>query len=362
MTATTPIELKQELHTSLSSLEHYPCCALLDYPDHLNIGDSLIWLGTVHYLTDIANTKIGYAASRQNFCPIEMEKQIGDAPIFLHGGGNFGDLWPEHQLFRERIISSYHDRPIVMLPQAIQFQDPANLARAVEIFNAHPNLTIFLRDEQSYQIASGFFDKCRVFKASDMALQLIDLPHLMRNDFFTKSSSILYLCRKDRELGREIDLSSIDVTNVVVEDWISFQSQLLFDKTRKLRQIRDIFLVKSCPLVGHMLEDTWQKYLQLVYSQEVVTPQIYNPSIYYFRALMLTYRGIDQLRRHRLAIVNRLHAHILCTLLEIPNILLPNSYHKNQSFYQTWTSALPLSRFVDDPLNISLAVRELLES
>ena len=49
--------------------------------------------------------------------------------IFIHGGGNFGDLWPEHQQFREMILQRYPDRPVIQLPQSIHFQDKANIAK-----------------------------------------------------------------------------------------------------------------------------------------------------------------------------------------------------------------------------------------
>lgn len=80
-------------------------------------------MGTVFYLTDVLKTKIKYtAAGIADFSEEEMEKQVGKTPIILQGGGNLGDLWSNHQKFREYIISKYRDRPIVIMPQSIYFE------------------------------------------------------------------------------------------------------------------------------------------------------------------------------------------------------------------------------------------------
>ncbi len=121
------IAIKQSLHKSLNSLGKFEKCALLQYPRHINIGDHLIWLGTVLYLTNVLKTKIAYAASSEEFSQAEMDKQIGDYPIILHGGGNLGDLWYGHQKFREYVISQNHHRPIIVMPQTIYFQHKSHL-------------------------------------------------------------------------------------------------------------------------------------------------------------------------------------------------------------------------------------------
>jgi pyruvyl transferase EpsO len=76
-------------------------------------------------------------------------------------------------------------------------------------------------------------------------------------------------------------------------------------------------------------------------------------------SLSLTYSGIRQLKSHRLVITNRLHGHILSLILGIPNIFLPNSYYKNQGFYEAWTQDVPFSKFVQDTTEVSEAIEEL---
>ncbi|MDI5788788.1 hypothetical protein PO124_11350 [Bacillus licheniformis] len=40
----------------------------------------------------------------------------------LSGGGNFGDLYPHFQQFRERVVEHYPDNRIVILPQSIYYE------------------------------------------------------------------------------------------------------------------------------------------------------------------------------------------------------------------------------------------------
>jgi len=58
-------------------------------------------------------------------------------------------------------------------------------------------------------------------------------------------------------------------------------------------------------------------------------------------------------------VTNRLHGHILCVLLGIPHVFLPNSYYKNEAFYSTWTHDLPGCRFVADPMHAAEALADL---
>lgn len=74
----------------------------------------------------------------------------------------------------------------------------------------------------------------------------------------------------------------------------------------------------------------------------------------------MMHAGMHQMRQHRLVITNRLHGHILCLLLKIPHVFLPNSYHKNELFYQTWTHQISFFRFVKKPHEVKSAVEELL--
>ncbi|NEQ77070.1 MAG: polysaccharide polymerase [Okeania sp. SIO2C9] len=354
---TNPETIKEKLHHSLANLEKYEKCALLDYPDYLNLGDHLIWLGSVLYLTKVNHTKIEYSASVKNFSAREMEEKIGQAPIFLNGGGNLGDLWGECQRFREKIITQYQDRPIVILPQSIYFKNLENLKNTANIFNSHPDLTIFVRDSLSYELASEYFTKCQIFMAPDMAFQMIN--SLNREQQKNHNNSILYLCRDDRELNQTFAPTQLGLSNLVIEDWVSYKWVLGVEKTKFMR------------LVATLFREGWQRGLatpqewftrQQWLASHPYTPKFQNLqySNLHSRSWHFIHSAIYQLQPHKLVITNRLHGHILCILLNKPHIFLPNAYHKNELFYQTWTWEIPFCKFVKDLDEIPTSVSELL--
>src|SRR5262249_9874584 len=98
------------------------------------------------------------------------------ATIVLQGGGNFGDLYRDHQMFRELLIARYPSAPIVILPQSVHFDDPANRAAAARLFAAHPQLYFFARDRASLDFARNGCG-CPAAMMPDMAHALWgDLP------------------------------------------------------------------------------------------------------------------------------------------------------------------------------------------
>ncbi|MEA5553231.1 polysaccharide pyruvyl transferase family protein [Anabaena cylindrica UHCC 0172] len=358
MKNTTPQLIKEELHKALGQLDSFESCALLNYPDYLNLGDHLIWLGTVMYLTDVLKTKIKYASSIADFSPTVMEEKIGKAPIFLQGGGNLGDIWRVDQQFREQIIAKYQDRPVIILPQSVFFSKPNNLQKTANIFNSHPNLTIFVRDDRSYQIAQESFHKCRVIKSPDMAFQLLNLPGVSTN--CKSKSSILFLCRKDKELNQEFSVNNVKIPNLVVEDWVSFpwvlglRSQMV--KRFATQMFREVWQRGLMTPLEWIYRQKWQS----SYSNADKFNQMYNPFIHKLLWNFMS-SGIYQFQQHQLVITNRLHGHILCILLGIPHVFLPNAYYKNESFYEAWTKDIPFCRFVKNTTQIESAVQELLE-
>jgi exopolysaccharide biosynthesis predicted pyruvyltransferase EpsI len=55
-------------------------------------------------------------------------------------------------------------------------------------------------------------------------------------------------------------------------------------------------------------------------------------------------RGVSLLSGGRVIVTDRLHGHILATLLGIPHVVLDNSYGKLHHFIRTWTHVSPLVR------------------
>lgn len=357
MSISTPEQIKELLRQSLGKLGQFKNCALLDRPGHCNVGDHLIWMGEVLYLTDVLKTRISYTANIYKFSAKEMEEQIGDAPILLSGGGNLGDVWSDEQNFREKIISQYKDRRVIILPQTIYFTQPENLRKAAQIFNSHPQLTIFVREMRSYEIAMKNFSSCQVLMAPDMAFQLVNMPELLLKP--RVKNSLLFLCRQDRELEDKFPPSSLGIKNITVEDWTAFQYK---NTQPRIEKIKELFKLTYGNQEGEKLTSiSWASRQAWKYFHPYVAKLNYiHDSDSQHKSWNLIHHGFYQFSQYPLAITNRLHGHIMCLILKIPHIFLPNAYYKNEAFYETWTSQIPFCRFVKSKKEIGSAVQELL--
>ena len=145
--------------------------ALVDFPDHPNVGDSAIWLGTTAFFRKHRGMEPAYVATTRTLSGRELQDALPHGPIFIHGGGNFGDLWPRHHEFREHLLERFPDREIIQLPQSIHFQEPGRAARTARLIARHGRFRLFVRDRASYEFAAARFD-CEVRLCPDMALFL----------------------------------------------------------------------------------------------------------------------------------------------------------------------------------------------
>jgi len=164
---------------------------LLDYPVYRNVGDLLIYLGTWAWLGSRAGPMLG-AWSKENFCRRDLP---GEAVLLLQGGGNFGDLYPDHQRFRERIVADYPDNRIVILPQSIHFADDAEMARSAGLLNRHRDLHLIVRDHPSQRTAEQSFSGAAIDLAPDMASFL----HPLSSPAGDGGAAPLHLLRRDAE-------------------------------------------------------------------------------------------------------------------------------------------------------------------
>lgn len=292
--------------------------ALLDFPDHGNVGDSLIWLGTVEYFRRRHGLRPRYVCTYSDFRADEMARALPDGPIFLHGGGNFGDLWPAHQAFREMVLQSHPDRVIVQLPQTIHFADRENLRRAARIINEHPYFTLLVRDRRSYDLARASFT-CKVALCPDMAFCL---RRWRRGRH--PGDHLLLLLRRDKESRFDQPSDEMLPAGASVEDWAEDDPDLPAQ-------------------VDHHLCMRWPL-LPLLGRDENARRELR----FRVKAAIRRRRGVTQLESARYVITDRLHVHILCLLLGIPHTTIDNNYGKIRLFEETWTRELSLVRQASD--------------
>jgi pyruvyl transferase EpsO len=307
MNAATPLieKLRSELDRVVGSLLTAEPAALLDFPSYSNVGDSLIWLGQIEFLR-ARGVPIRHHSEIRGFDHATFQKEHPDGPILLTGGGNFGDTWPAHQQFRYALLERYVGRPIIQLPQSLHFGDPEEVAKTARLIAAHGQFTLLVRDHASLEFAKRHFD-CETRLSPDMAFYM---PPLSRDG--TPTQPFVALMRRDKE-KRAFD--GVDPAIAAgFEDWLEEDG-------------RSVVLSRRKGALGQIARGHFGSKRRF--------------GGFYGMATNRLRRGVRQLSRGRCVMTDRLHGHILCTLLDIPHAILDNSYGKLTGFHEAWTRSYP---------------------
>lgn len=292
--------------------------ALLNYPNHPNVGDSAIWLGEIEYLRR-RHCIVEYACDLVSYDAAKLAARLpDDGVILLHGGGNLGDLWPAHQRFREQVLRDHPRHPVVIFPQTINFQDPQALDRARRAFASHARLTVIARDAASYEFAVDKFDSS-VALAPDSAFWLSpELTHHARSP-----QEFVWLARTDHEAALRLD-ENTKTSEIRTVDWLTplhpsgpsmgeIRYKLLRDLTKTMARLT--------PSARRWLAASQQAQFEAV-------------------ARWHLQRGCRLLATGQVVITDRLHAHILSVLMGIPQVLMDDAHLKVRHFWETWTQDL----------------------
>ena len=267
--------------------------ALVDFPDHANVGDSAIWLGEVTMLRRLTGKDPDYVCTWDGFDMAAFCAASPHGTLFLHGGGNLGDIWCHHQSFRERVLTEVHGRSIVQLPQSIHFRDPQGMAAFGATIARHPDFHLYVRDRPSLELARGRWD-CPVDLAPDSAFAL------GRQVRGAADRGILMLMRTDDERVAHDPATLGETDDAMVVDWLD-----------------------DGPLPSVRGDETRADHYGRLAAARVD-------------------RGLALLSRGRRIVTDRLHAHILALLLDIPHVALDNDYGKLSAYIAAWTAQSPL--------------------
>jgi len=298
--------LQAEIDKALRWITLDETFALLDFPDHPNVGDSAIWLGELAFFAK-AGRQPAYVCSLGNIDWDGLDRAVPHGVIFIHGGGNFGDVWPRHQAFREEVLARYPGRRVVQLPQSIHFTSSAALARTARIIGEHGQLTLLVRDRNSYDLATREFP-CQVILCPDMAFYLGALPRSSKLEDKT-----LLLLRTDKEKADIGSTAGIAGENDIVRaDWI-------IEPQATRRNARRRMILSSVLHAGLSRHRVREEHFRRLATSRVD-------------------RGLAMLSPHPYIVSDRLHVHILSTLLGARHCMLDNNYGKITRFIDTWST------------------------
>lgn len=295
---------------------------LLDVPYYTNVGDTLIWQGTLDFLHELPYKCLGMTNATGN-----MDYRVSDHTIILlQGGGNFGDLWVLHQNFRKQVIERFPDNHIIILPQSICWEKEENLEEDAAFFSRHPNVTICVRDTRSLETLQQYYPANGHLLLPDMAF-CIDVRAYRQKEEISGTS--LFVKRQDKELANE-DLFSIVPRDAAAGDWLSCGSPSI-DRWRERmeRCARKADRLLGTTFIRQRVSDMfWQRFLRRAQVQS----------------------AIDFLAPYEHIYTTRMHAAILSVILGKRDItLFDNSYGKLSSFADTWLGDVDGLKVCDKP-------------
>ncbi|XP_059080684.1 uncharacterized protein LOC131878636 isoform X2 [Tigriopus californicus] len=309
------IDEAQRVHANVLGdlLERFSYAILFDLADYENKGDPAIAMGELQFLKRLGIQLLYYcktsACSDKNVENAFLKfKDVSSAEmvVLLQGGGNMFS-YESLDKIRESVITRFQDHTIVIFPQSIwlRYAD-YKLDYYRQMYNSHPDLTLLVRDQESYAIGEQMLPSAKVILCPDMAFQIGLVA------FFAPASfDILWLKREDSETTGYVIPRPPPYLSLHVEDWTNW----ITPKTDTMEHI-----------------------------------------------FHLTLNGLLFLQRGKVVITDRLHGHILSTLLGIPHVILDNNYGKVFNYHNSWTKGLETVRTARTAEQALAKAEELLSS
>ncbi len=173
--------------------------ALIDTPQHGNLGDHAIVLAQDQLLKDL-NTKYyelpaGQIDGREHWF---AQMTPRNKTVLVHGGGFLGCLWTIEEFRFRRILQAFHNHKIIVFPQTVTF-DLSNedgqrfFEESKQIYSSHPDLILFVRDKNSYDFMQKYMPDIKAILVPDIVTML----RIQKLDYERKG--ILMCMRSDLE-------------------------------------------------------------------------------------------------------------------------------------------------------------------
>lgn len=174
---------------------------LIDTPTHGNLGDHAIVTAEKQFLAEqLSNIRYTELTATEINNDEKMYARFtpGNRKILIHGGGFMGKLWPDEEYRFRRILQSFTQHRVIVFPQTVTFdmeteKGLAFFEESKRIYEAHPDLTVFVREKKSAEFMKNYMPKINCILVPDIVtLMEVDIPKQVR-------SGILFCMRKDIE-------------------------------------------------------------------------------------------------------------------------------------------------------------------
>lgn len=308
------IDLKKQLNAIVAEIKDKNDVIYLDYPFHHNVGDLLIYAGTLQFFRD-NNIKVKLCRSEKDFDLAEIRKNLTpNTTILCHGGGNFGDIYFVHQNLREQVVKNFRQNKVIIMPQTAHFSDEKRLAESAAIFRQHPDVVIYSRDTRSFELFKRFTDK--VYLMPDMAHQLYGSLKINER----KKDDTLYFLRVDCEASADQSAYNLPQETKTF-DWVDLITEADQKKIHFLSRVAKVGRKLNSSFIKNYADKAWRAH----------TFEMANRNAHLFSG-------------YKEVVTSRMHGHILSCLVDTNNMLIDNSYGKNSGYYAQWTQNIDHAR------------------
>ena len=261
---------------------------LLGVPNHMNLGDSLIWQAEKDLFKNIPYKNIATYFWGVPSGKINVPK--GSTIIFT-GGGSWDDIWNTIN-YIEAIISAFNDYKIFFMPNSVWYNNKERVKKTIGILSKHTGEIILCsREQQSYDFATKEFPMAKNYLVPDVVLGWDAQSYMKEHSIALKASNkTLFLSRNDKEkisIKQEIKADKIS-------DWPTFNVPSYVNKNVSCKE--------------------WES---------KILPKLIRESIEFLVGYEIVYS-------------DRMHGAILSWLLGKQTVLINNSYGKSKSLYDTW--------------------------
>ena len=270
-------------------------------PTHGNLGDQAIAMAERHFLeAHYPDYTVIEIPTEDTFSSIRCvsENLAKDDLIFLHGGGNIGDLYLVEEIVRRKIIKTFRQFPIIQFPQSATFTSNKNAKKELLISKKiyglkGKKLTIIARENLSYTKFKKIFSRNNILYTPDIVLTLDKRKVENRTD-------ILLCLRNDYE-------------------------KILSDENQK-----------------DLISELKKEYAKVVLSDTIV-----NYSISQDTRIIELEKKWNQYRKSKVIITDRLHGMIFAVITGTPCIVFDNFNQKIQRTYKDWLYENQNIKFID---------------
>ncbi|MBK8055090.1 MAG: polysaccharide pyruvyl transferase family protein [Saprospiraceae bacterium] len=280
-------------------------------PDYGNLGDLAIYDSQIKFFKD--------TLPWHEIVEIPLKKTIEGVFFFrnkmfendlvtLLGGGCFGDLNVEVELYRQMIVRKFENSFIVSFPQTVNFSTTRSgqkiLNKSKRIYCKHNRLLITVRDINSFNFIKSNFPKVETMLIPDLV-------------FYKNISS------KYRRIGIKVSLRK--------------DKEIDNDERKSLAESR----------LFEIFERNIEEISNII---EVTNTSIMEIQQYELKQLLI------KIASSRIVITDRLHGMIFCYITQTPCIVINDKYKKVQGSYN-WIKKAPFIKF----LNIDIFADEIID-